>query len=417
MGFRNGRRRVVLVVAVLLAVATVATIVYRVLAPAEVSTVARAAYPAPADPPAGVIGRLPVAPLVVDDRLRVYAGHRQVYADRPVDGRYRTTPFWSYRRWPAELVGVVASGTTVVSRWSDGRLVALDARDGRVAWRADGPEPARKPDARRTGAAIVWDPPGLYLARTGDGRDVLVATGAGEARGVDLAAGRELWRVPLGGDCRGDVGTTSTGRLVGVDRCAGPAAVEFRDVATGAVTDRWRPPGAGDDVVVTPVGCRSGRSECSALRTAGPGDAAGRGWLVGPGAPVAAPALDRLDTQLAGEQAVGVVGGVLVGRSARTGAESWRRPDLGPGRVIAVQPDRVHLLTDANELVTLDPVTGAERSRFPLTVGKDGTGYAPGAVYASGGYVAVERLRRPVDPDADDQGYFLSAEPVVLAAT
>ncbi|MEV6368596.1 PQQ-binding-like beta-propeller repeat protein [Micromonospora musae] len=417
MGFRNGRRRVVLAVAALLVTAAVAATVYRVLAPAEVSTIAQAAYPAPAQPSAGVIGRLPVAPLIVDGRLRVYTGHRQVYADSPVDGRHRTTPFWSYRRWPAELVGVVASGTTVVSRWSDGRLVALDARDGRVAWRTDGPEPQRKPDARRTGAAIVWDPVGLYLTRTADGRDVVVATGAGEARGVDLIGGRRLWRSEVGTECRSDVGATSTGQLVSVAGCAGEAAVEFRDAATGEVTSRWRPPGAGDELVVTLVGCRVGPSGCSGLRTAGPGDGAGRGWLVGAGAPVPAPALDGLDTQLAGDQAVGVVDGALVGRSARTGAELWRRPDLGQGRVIAVQPGRVHVLTDARELVTLDPVTGAERSRFPLTVGQDGTGYVPGGVYAAAGYVIVERLREPVDPDADDQAYFLTSEPLVLAAT
>ena len=100
MGFPRGRRRLVTAVAVLLAVAVVAVVVHRVLAPAEVSTVARADYPTPARPAPGVIGRLPVAPLIVDARLRVYAAHRQVYADRPVDGRHRTTPYWSYRRWP-----------------------------------------------------------------------------------------------------------------------------------------------------------------------------------------------------------------------------------------------------------------------------------------------------------------------------
>ncbi|TDC30561.1 pyrrolo-quinoline quinone [Micromonospora sp. 15K316] len=417
MGFRNGPRRVVLAVAVLLVTAAVAATVYRVLAPAEVSTVAHAAYPAPAQPPAGVIGRLPVAPLIVDNRLRVYAGHRQVYADTPVDGRHRTTPFWSYRRWPAELVGVVATGTTVVSRWSDGRLVALDARDGRVVWRTDGPVPQREPDARRTGAAIVWDPVGLYLTRGGDGRDVVVATGAGEASAVDLAGGRRLWRSEVGTGCHSDVGATEAGQLVSVDGCAGAAVVEFRDAGTGAVTGRWRPPGAGDELVVTPVGCRVGSSGCSGLRTAGPGDGAGRGWLTGAGSPVPAPALDGLDSQLAGDQAVGLVDGALVGRSARTGAELWRRPDLGQGRVIAVQPGRVHVLTDARELVTLDPATGVERSRFTLTVGQDGTGYVPGGVYAAAGYVVVERLREPVDPDADDQAYFLTSEPLVLAAT
>ncbi|MFI5926166.1 PQQ-binding-like beta-propeller repeat protein [Micromonospora sp. NPDC051543] len=418
MGFPRGRRRLVLAVAVLLAVAAVAVVVHRVLAPAEVSTPARADYPAAPQPAPGVIGRLPVAPLIVDGRLRVYAAHRQVYADRPVDWRHRTTPYWSYRRWPAELTGVVASGTIVVSRWSDGRLVALDAATGRVRWRADGPKPTEsRTVARRTGAAVVWDPRGLHLTDLPDGRTVVVVSGDTEARGVEVNGGQMLWRVDLPGRCRSDVGTTDGGQLVGLDRCAGPATVEFRDAATGAVRERWRPPGGSDELVVTPLGCRTGWSDCQALRTAGLGDEAGRGWLVGVGEPVAAPALDPAGAIVVGEQAVVVLDGVAVGRSVRTGEELWRRADLGVTRVLAAQPERVHLLTEANDLVTLDPVTGTQLSRFSLEVGRDGTGWLPGAVGVGGGYVAVERLRRPVDPTGDDSRYYLTAEAVILAAT
>ncbi|WP_422737240.1 PQQ-binding-like beta-propeller repeat protein [Micromonospora sp. WMMD729] len=418
MGFPRGRRRLVLAVAVLLAVAAVAVVVHRVLAPAEVSTPARAAYPAAPRPAPGVIGRLPVAPLIVDGRLRVYAAHRQVYADRPVDWRYRTSPYWSYRRWPAELTGVVASGAVVVSQWSDGRLVALDASTGRVRWRADGPKPV--PDTavvRRTGAAVVWNPSGLLLADLPDGRTVLTVSGKTQASGVEVASGRELWRTDLLGDCHSDVGTTATGQVIGLDTCAGPAMIEFRDAATGRVGERWRPPGGPDDLVITPLGCRTGRSGCLALRTAGPGDAGGRGWVLGGGEPVAAPALDPAGVVVVGEQAVDVVDGVAVGRSARTGVELWRYPGLGPARVLAAQPGRVHLLTEANDLVTLDPATGRLLSRSTLNVGSDGTGWAPGAVWAEAGYVAVERLRVPVDPDGDDQRYYLTSEAVILAAT
>ncbi|MGC5289154.1 PQQ-binding-like beta-propeller repeat protein [Micromonospora sp. DT231] len=418
MGIPRGRRRLVMAVAALLATVAVAVIAYRVLAPAEVSTVAHAAYPPPAQPAAGVVGRLPVAPLIVDGRLRVYAAHRQVYADRPVDGRHRTTPYWSYRRWPAELTGVVASGRTVVSRWSDGKLVALDAPTGRVLWRLDGPEPAEtEAVVRRTGAATVWDPRGLHLADLSDGRTVVVASGDAEARGVEVSGGQQLWRAELPGRCRSDLGTTASGQLIGLDRCAGPATVEFRDAATGVVHERWRPPGGPDELVVTPLGCRTGRSDCPALRTSGPGDAAGRGWLVGPGEPVAAPVLDPAGATVVGDQVVVVLDGAVVGRSARTGAELWRSADLGAVRVLAVQPGRVHLLSEANSLVTLDPVTGRQLSRFSLNVGRDGTGWVPGAVGAEGGYVAVERLRRPVDPAADDRRYYLTAEAVILAAT
>lgn len=436
MRIPNGRRRVVVVLAALLVAGLAAAVVHRVLAPAEVVTVARGERPPVVDAPPGAVGRLATAPLVVDRRLRVYATTRQVWADAPVDARERNTPYWSYRRWPAQVSGVVAAGTTVVTRWSDGRLVALDAETGRVAWRADGPAPAEGWTGRRTGAEAVWTPAGLHTATTSDGRPVVLAVGDGQAQGTELGSGRRLWRVAVdGAGCRTTVGTTAAGHLATLDRCADTPVVEFRDVATGTVTDRWQPPGGDAAATVTLLGCAPARSACGGLRVAGPVDATstegpepgpdgrrtgggGRGWLVGTGTPVAAPGLDGPDTGLVGEIAVRVVDGVATGRVARTGDQVWRRTDLGVDtRLIATQPGRVHLLTEEKDLVTLDPATGAERSRFRMTVGRDGIRWAAGRVYAADGFVAVERLRRPVDPAADDQRYYQAAEPVVLAVS
>ncbi|TDB71341.1 PQQ-binding-like beta-propeller repeat protein [Micromonospora sp. KC721] len=417
MGVPKGRRRIVAAVAVLLGVAATAGIGYRVLAPAEVVTPARGDLSPLVTPEIGVVGRLPVAPLVVEGRLRVYAAQRQVYADQPADRRYRVTPFWSYRRWPAQLNAMLASDATVVTRWSDGKLVALDGRTGKVAWRADGPPPGAGFTARRTGAAVVWDPRGLFTATGSDGRTVLVAAGAGQLRGYAVADGRELWRAGGDAGCRAALGTTAAGRVLTLDSCAAPATVEFRDVSTGAVLTRWRPPDAGAESTVTPVGCLTPRSECRGLRTAGLGDGAGRGWLVGAGEPVAAPTLDAGGRALVGELVVGSDGPVLKGWEARTGKRRWQRGDLGPVRVLAVTPGRVYVLTEERDLVTLDPTTGAQRSRFPLTVGRDGTSWEPGLAYAADGYLAVERLRERAGPDDDDQAYFLMSEPVVLAAT
>ncbi|MDG4794307.1 PQQ-binding-like beta-propeller repeat protein [Micromonospora sp. WMMD1082] len=416
MGRVTGQRRIVAAVTAVGVAAAVAVVAYRVLAPAEVSTTARGGYPALGAPEAGVIGRLPVAPLIVDGRLRVYAASRQVYADQPVDGRHRGTPHWSYRRWPATLDAVVASGTTVVSRWSDGRLVALDARTGRVAWRADGPEPERERATRRTGTATVWQPSGLSVSRTVDGREAVVTSGAGEVRAVDLADGGQLWRSPVGAGCREPVGTSTAGQLLTVDRCDGPAVVEFRDAATGAVGRQWRPPGAGDELTATPIGCGPGGAGCAALRTAGSGDVVARAWLLGSGDPTPVRPLDGPGAELVDQTVVSMVDGVLLGRAVSGGVPRWRA-DVGPGRVIAVQPGRVHVLTQENELVTFDPATGAQLSRFVLDVGSDGTGWAPGAAYAADGYVVVERLRQPVDPDGDDQRYYFTSEPLIVAAT
>ncbi|NLU77322.1 PQQ-binding-like beta-propeller repeat protein [Micromonospora sp. HNM0581] len=416
MRWAVGRRRVMAAVAAVGVAATAGVIAYRVLAPAEVSTPARDDYPARSAPAAGVIGRLPAAPLIVDGRLRVYAAVRQVYADQPVDSRSRRTPYWSFRRWPASLDAVVVSGATVVTRWSDGQLVALDVRTGRVAWRADGPEPASTRVVRRTGTAVVWQPSGLVVSRAADGRLVVVSSGDGEIRAVDLADGDQLWQSAVGAGCREPVGAGSGGRLLTVDDCDGPTVVEFRDTATGAVTTRWRPPDAGEELTATLLGCRPEGVGCAALRTAGHGDAPARGWLLGPEGPVRVSVLDRAGTEVVDEMAVGVADGVLVGRSVPDGEERWRS-ETGPGRVIAVQPGRVHVLTEVNELVTLDPKTGARLSGFVLDIGSDGTGWAPGDAYAADGYVVVERLRQPVDPDGDDRRYYLTAEALIIAAT
>lgn len=458
-GFRMARAAVAVVAAVLV-LGVSGAVAYRVLAPAEVLTPARTGYAAPLGEPPKVLGTLTAAPLIVDGRLRVYATTRQVRAEQPVDARTRRTPFWSFRRWPEQLVGVVAIGATVVSRWSDGELVALDAATGRISWRAAGPAADQEYAGRGTGASTLYDPPGLHSATAADGRAVLVVVGAAGRRGYDPATGRELWRDGSAGRCRGDAFTTTTGQLVTVDRCAGPETVEFHDVATGARTGRWRPEGAGAALVVRPVGCRPGRSACPAMRTGGhpnppaagssaanppdansPGvgstgadphdvdrpGADSRGWLFAAGgsagpnrsapAPVPAPALDHPDAILVDGTAVAPDGSGLVGRVARTGAEAWRWTGDGPVRPLAGQPGRVHLRTGSGDLVTLDPADGRERSRFPLTYGRDSTKWSPGYAYAADGYLAVERLAEPVDPDADDHRYYLSIQPVIFAAT
>jgi hypothetical protein len=391
-------------------------IAYRVLAPAETVTVATTAYPAAPAARPGVIGSLPAAPLIVDGRLRIYAATRQVRADGPVDARTQRTPYWSYRRWPQELLGVVAAGTTVIGRWSDGDVVALDARTGKVTWRAAGQPPEKSGyKGGSTGAETVYEPEGLYTS----GGSVLVRDAA-QLRALDIATGRELWHRVLA-DCREGGFTTAGGQFVTTDACGGAPAVEFYDVATGQPRARWAPPPAGPALEVEPLGCAPARSACTALRTV---DATGsHGWLLGEpdGAgktPVtAAPALDPPGSVIAGDVGVSHAGGDVVGRSLRDGAEAWRWRGDGTSELLGAQSGSVHLLTENCELVTLDPATGREKSRFLLAYGREGTDWQPGLVRAGDGFIAVERLVKPEKADADEADEYFGALPVILART
>lgn len=416
-GTRNWPRRGGSVLAVVLALVASAAIGYRVLAPAETVTPARGVLPAPpADVPLGVIGTLNAAPLIVADQVRIYAFHRRVWADQPVGAETRRTAHWSYRRWPAEVTGVVEAAGAVITHWSDDRLVALDAATGHVRWRADAPVTELRYAGRRTGAATVWDPPGLRTGTGADGEAVLVVLGRSEIRALDPRHGRELWRFAYAEDCRDAGLTTTDGHLLILDRCSGPQVVEFRDLITGALVDRWRPAGAGPTFEVVPVGCRIGRSDCPGVRTVGPESS--RGWLVdAAGSPVSVASLAEPDAMLVGEVVVHPSGIGVLARHVRTGAQLWRHTGPEGYALLAVAPGRVQLRTSAGDLVTVDPATGAERSRFPLTFRGDSLTWAPGLVYAVGRYLAVERLAEPVEPTASDQRYYLAAQPVILAAT
>src|SRR3954463_12361718 len=148
-------------------------IVWRVLRPAEVVTEAKTAYPGVAETSPGPAGALINAPLIIDGRIRVYAAKRQIRSDDDPAYKYEKSPFWSYRRWPQQLVGVVHPRTAadgvpvIVGSWNDGQLVALDGRTGAVLWRADAAAAAEAYDGRRTGSSVMWTPTGL-LTGVGD---------------------------------------------------------------------------------------------------------------------------------------------------------------------------------------------------------------------------------------------------------
>jgi outer membrane protein assembly factor BamB len=378
-------------VAALLLVLLAATAGWRVLRPAEVLYPAEDPYPAAATPRPGVTGTTAAAPLIVQGRIRVFAAERLVRADAPVSARTTYTPRWSYRRWPQQLTGVVAIGSTVVTRWSDGKVVAIDGRTGTVAWRADGPGGGRYTGAR-TGAAAVWNPPGLHTA----GGLVLVAAGK-TLTGYDSGSGTRRWTAAIDGDCFGTAG----GRVV--------CGTSVLDAATGAAVTGW--PAAGP---YTPLGCDIAASACAGVR-----DAAGHGWLVGDPAPRRARALDPPGTTVAAGVAIDPSGGEVVARSPLTGAETWRwSAPLGrPVIVLGGRAGQVYVLTSGRAVVALRADTGTPRLTRQLAArtqsGIEQTNWTPGLWQLTDGYLAVERLD---DPDPSSVRHYFTVETVIIAA-
>ncbi|WP_084556031.1 outer membrane protein assembly factor BamB family protein [Couchioplanes caeruleus] len=378
-------RNLLRALAAVVVLATAALIGWRVLGPAEVIEVATEPYPVAVVRAPGVAGKTTQAPLIVDGRIRVYAGKRLVKADGPVDFRTMHTPRWSFRRWPAQVSGVVAVGTTVVSRWTDGELVALDGRTGTVAWRAGGP--AGPGFAGRTGAAAVWAPPGLHVA----GTSVLVAAGQ-RLLARSAADGSLRWTADLPPGCADNSFVTAGGRFV-----CGTGAW---DVLSGAVVRGW-PSGPS-----TPVGCDVARSACGGLR-----DASGQGWLTGDRRPHRATALDQPGTTAAGGLVLATSGDAVTA----SGAASWSWP--GNAQVLGVRANKVVLLTATLELVTLDAQTGRQLARFAAYTDNERVEpWKPHLWQVTDAFVALERLRPGAGADPDEHDHYYTIDPEILAA-
>jgi hypothetical protein len=379
-------RKLPRILAVLVVLLAAGLIGGRMLAPAELLRPAAQPYPVAVTRPAGVTGKTAMAPLIVAGMIRVYAGERLVKADAPVNAKTIYTPRWSYRRWPQRLTGIVASGTTVVTRWSDGDLVALDGRTGRIAWRATGP--GAPGFAGRTGSAAVWAPPGLHSA----GSSVLITDGR-RLSARAFADGAERWSAGLPPGCTGGF-TTAGGQYV-----CGTGA---RDTATGAEVPGW-PAGPS-----TPIGCDVAESGCAGLR-----DAAGHGWLTGGRRPERAPALDDPRATAAGDLVLTASPGTLL--ASRAGRPVWRW--AGTARVLGVRAGRVVLLAGKQWLIILDAATGTPRAAFRLFVRNERKGaWKAGGWQVTDTFVAIERLQPRAGADPDEVNHFYTADPVVIAA-
>jgi hypothetical protein len=430
------------VVAVLGATAVVG---YRVLAPAETAVGAQGTYPdRPAAEPVRY-GELTSAPLIVDGRLRVFADARRVWADTALTSRTEVTPYWSYRRWPAEVAGVVAvegsyeGVALVIVKFSDGMVVALNPRSGGIAWQDQARAGVEEGfDGRRTGAATVYQPAGIFTARSSsDGGAILVVSGGDEVIGYNPWTGKRRWEFTFTEHpgCH-DTDWTGETTYVAKDSCAAPATLQVFDAATGKpLLQNWQPPGAsagpaeGANWFVEPASCARGHSGCGLIRgTAGQAVITAREHFTGKAGTTGAVWRLNYDGTLTPEpHATGnrsfLLGETLIQHPGDdygyvravervTGKPVWTSKEHRL-RLVAVGLLGAYAITWDLQLVVLHPTLGVELSRTDLRKNPKEKWY-PGFVHAAGRFVAVERITGGPPAESDDR-YFVGATPVVLA--
>jgi outer membrane protein assembly factor BamB len=402
----RGRWRRVLVVGlgVLVLLAASGIIAYRVFAPHETLTTPTVAYPeVQVITDERPFSELRAAPLVVEGRLRVYAEKWRVWADAPVGERYESTPYWAFRRWPAQVVGVIQApapnGAVVITQWSDGELIALDARRGAIAWRSSAPIDKREYDGRRTGASTVYEPRSLLTARAGD-QTVLLVIGPRQLTAFDVATGKGLWQRELPTGCE-PADWTGAG-LVAVPDCGTPT-VQFLDAVSGAERGSWTSPNAS--VPPTPALCELSRSECRLVSVRF------QTWLLGAdGSLDAVPSLE-VNAQLAGERVIYQTGTGVAARRLTDPSPLWTWN--GRGRLISADSGGVYLITDDRTVLELSPATG-HLVAIGCASSAPNEDWKLGHVYPTGGtYLALERITN-VSASADDQQYFYGPRPVAL---
>jgi outer membrane protein assembly factor BamB len=409
-GSRTGHSRRARIVAVAVAtavlIAAAGVIVWRVLRPAEVVTPATSAYPEATVPSPGSLGTLVSAPLVVQDRIRIYAKKREVWSDGPASYHYERSAYWAYRRWPAQVTGLLAFAgvrPVAVSAWSDGMLVAIDAETGTVAWRADGEPLADEYTGRRTGAQTVYTPPGLFASGS---RAITAGT---DVSSYDARTGAVQWEVPhpVPASCRGTAFTTAS-RLSVLDTCR--KVLVRLDLSTG----RALPEIPAD--AVEPVSCRAGHSECAAMRVTLAGTVSG--WVVTGASPVELPPLAAQGSLYIGERvAVPAAGSLSAVDSTGRALWTWKPNAPTPFRLLAADATRIAVLESDGMLAILDPRTGRFKSYATALMEHEmDRAYEVFSGYMSGSYLVLERVNPGVPATASDDEYYFTNRPVLLAS-
>ena len=89
---------------------------------------------------------------------------------------------------------------------------------------------------------------------------------------------------------------------------------------------------------------------------------------------------------------------------------------LAGAQVVAVEPDAVHVLTTARDLITLDPADGLELCRISLLAHGNAM-FDPGHVYAANRFVFVERLRPGAKESEPDPSYYIPSPNVLVTGS
>ncbi len=379
--------------------------VWRVLRPSEVVTEATAAYPEATIPIPGRVGSLITAPLIIDDRLRVYAKKREVWSDGPPSYHYERSAYWSYRRWPAQVVSIAlvhqGERALVVTAWTDGLLVALSAETGEVIFRVQGDTLADEYPGRRTGAQTVYPTSGLLTTEAG-----FVTSGSAFIRGYS-PEGAENWKheTPVTAECRGTEFTTQSQWLV-LDTCT--KTLKRIDTNTGASL----PDLQLNATAVEPVACTSGHSQCRAMRVNDE-----TGWILTGAQPKESKPLAKPGSALIGETVVSAdTDTEVTARDADTGKQLWTWQAPSPIQLLASGNDRIFVLLTDRTLAGLDPRTGADLTRAGINFPPEPESpYAVDNVYTSNRYIVLERVNPNVSAEANDDAYYFTNRPVLVA--
>jgi outer membrane protein assembly factor BamB len=441
-GWSRPVRRAAAVIAALVVVVAVGLTTYRTLRPADNLTTARGPMPsaAPAFPVA--YAELPSAPLIIDGVLRVFAEQRRVWADTPVNAIREMTPHWAYRRWPAEVVGVIGMehpfvwgrSSLVITKWTDGAVVALDALTGEVTWQTRvEPSPTEPYLGRRTGAQTVYQPAGMFTATAPDGRKILLVAGKDQVHAYDPWTGGERWSHVFSDHpgCH-DVDWSTETTYVVKDSCAAPATLTIFDAATGVQLTSWRPPGASSgpgkeaNWYVEPTACALGWSGCQLMRVAAAAEMitfteAARGysgikpsvWRIGLQGQVEPESGADSDTiNVVGDVRVEqMLNGFVWAYSRSTGKRLWTS-DVG-GWLIGADETSAYLISRDFHVKQLNMKDGQVTSSTALRA-HESEQWTFTTVYLHAGYLAIERLSNTGKESDPDDRYYASAMPVLL---